>query len=236
MGNIYKYFVEKSCSTGIDSEDFNMLTNSEVYDYDSFQNDMDNSSSLISTEAVSGESVFSEYSSTNGTTTSTGECSTVYNSVSETSISCRQDCMAMCAPFLNQASLGTDMQDYQMCVSNCKNSLPSCSYCCTNDDSALCGTSSNGEESETQQCPIAYKKNGQYTIYIDPNSNYAQTTGRSGENQYGTDREKAAYIYQKNFPDCALPDVLTLSGGNDYREIHLKFKIIIHVIQIIVVI
>lgn len=224
MGNIYRYFVEKSCTSGIDSEDFNMLTNSEVYDYDnSFQNDMDNSGSMTSNGAVTGESVFSEYSSTN--VTSTGECSTVYNSVSETSISCRQDCMTMCAPFLNQASLGTDMQDYQMCVSNCKNSLPSCStYCCTNDDTALCGDSSTVEESETQQCPIAYKKNGQYTIYIDPNSNYTQTTGRSGEIQYGTDREKAAYIYQKNFPDCTLPDVLTLSGGNDYRE-NCPFKI-----------
>lgn len=226
MGNIYKYFVEKSCSTGIDSEDFNMLSNSEVYDYDnSFQNDMDNSSSLTSTEEASEENVFSEYSATNGTTTSTGECSTVYNSVSETSMACRQDCMAMCAPFLNQASLGTNMQDYQMCVSNCKNSLPSCSnYCCTNDDSALCGSISNEEESEINECPIAYKKNGQYTIYIDSDSNYAQTTGRSGEIQYGPDRENAAYIYQKNFPNCSLPDALTPSGGNDYR-VDCPFKI-----------
>ena len=226
MGNIYKYFVEKSCSTGIDSEDFNMLTNSEVYDYDnSFQNDMDNSSSLTSTETVSGESVFSEYSSTNGMTTSTGECSTVYNSVSETSISCRQDCMAMCAPFLNQASLGTDMQDYQMCVSNCKNSLPSCnSYCNTNNDPDLCGTELNEEKSEVNECPIAYKKNGEYIIYIDPNSNYAQTTGRSGEIKYGSDRENAAYIYKNNFPNCSLPAALTASGGNDYRA-DCPFKI-----------
>lgn len=225
MGNIYKYFVEKSCSTGIDSEDFNMLTNSEVYDYDnSFQNDMDNSSSLTNTRTVSGESVFSEYSATNGTTTSTDKSSTVYNNITETSMKCRQDCMTMCAPFLNQASLGSDMQDYQMCISNCKNSLPSCnSYCNTNNDSELCGTGTS-EESEINECPIAYKKNGQYTIYIDPESNYAQTTGRSGEIQYGPDRENAAYIYQKNFPNCSLPDSLTASGGNDYR-VDCPFKI-----------
>jgi len=160
----------------------------------------------------------SAYTSTVGTSSSE---SSYTNSVSESSLPCRQDCMTMCSPFLTQATVGSDLTDYQACVSNCKNSLPSCKdYCSSYDDPSYVLVLILLQEKKNpvlQDCPTAYMKNGQYTVYIDPNSSYAQTTGRSGEIPYGANKKSAAYIYQQNFPNCPLPDALTASGGNDYR-------------------
>lgn len=57
------------------------------------------------------------------------------------------------------------------------------------------------------KCPKAYKRDGNFYVYIYKNSIY--NIGRWGEINYGRDRKNARQTYSMNFPDCRIPKILT---------------------------
>jgi len=79
-------------------------------------------------------------------------------------------------------------------------------------------TSNNilSEEHDTyNECPIAYKKDGNYIVYIFPNSYYSEIMKYSGEKSYGNDLDKARYKYHLNFPKCQIPEILRPGEGKN---------------------
>ena len=90
--------------------------------------------------------------------------------------------------------------------------MPSCSNYCEEEDtndSVYCGN----KESDSIVCPKVYKKNNNYYVYIPPNSYYSYLY--EGEKSYGSDIEKARYIYSINFPKCLLPQELQINNENN---------------------
>ena len=116
---------------------------------------------------------------------------------------CLVDCDNLCKQFKN------DKHKYKKCRSKWCKQLESCdNYCITsnNNTSMIC----NDIDSS---CPVVYLKDGQYYIYIPENSTLANQYGYSGERNYGSTRDKARQIYERNFPGCELPDILKYEGG-----------------------
>ena len=96
---------------------------------------------------------------------------------------------------------------YNKCISNCKNVLTSCEKFCKdkkNDSSIYCNLNKNSKD----DCPKVYKKNGNYNVYIAPNSYYDKLLNYNGDKSYGKNIEKARYTYNLNFPKCPIPDEL----------------------------
>lgn len=130
--------------------------------------------------------------------------------------SCSTDCLKLCNKFLET----NDIKKYNQCLNNCKNVLLSCQKFCDNSDnkdSVYCNPKSlaNFEDKELN-CPKVYKKNGNYTVYVPPNSYYAKMLNYSGEKSYGSDLEKARYTYNINFPKCPTPVELMHGEGKNY--------------------
>lgn len=57
-------------------------------------------------------------------------------------------------------------------------------------------------------CPPAYYKNGKFWVYIPKKSYWARKYGYWGARSYSNDIENARRVYQMNFPECRVPDVL----------------------------
>ena len=77
----------------------------------------------------------------------------------------------------------------------------------------------NGADmNKTNSCPSVYMKNGQYCVFISPNSPYSQQLNYHGEKMYGTNQEKAKITYQTNFPACPIPPELLPAGGKPHNE------------------
>jgi len=141
---------------------------------------------------------------------------------------CQTDCYNMCSPFLDAKKLDSSMDEFNKCRRSCKNTVKSCkSYCSTNKDDSLCRVDDCGTEMidggcpipfDKRDCPKAYKKNGKYTVYIQSKTPFADSMGFSGERSYGYNRENAAAMYKKNFPNCPMPDVLKVGGGKNLKE------------------
>ena len=75
------------------------------------------------------------------------------------------------------------------------------------------------EEYEYDECPKVYKKEGNYIVFIRPNSYYADLMKYSGEKSYGNNLEKARYTYHVNFPKCKIPPILMPGEGkNNYAH------------------
>ena len=117
--------------------------------------------------------------------------------------SCKNECTSLCYKFLND----NDLSKYNKCISNCKNVLTSCEKFCKdkkNDSSIYCNLNKNSKD----DCPKVYKKNGNYNVYIAPNSYYDKLLNYNGDKSYGKNIEKARYTYNLNFPKCPIPDEL----------------------------
>lgn len=67
-------------------------------------------------------------------------------------------------------------------------------------------------------CPKVYKKDGNYIVYVPPNSYYSDLLNYSGEKSYGSNLEKARYTYNINFPKCSTPMELLPGKGKNYNE------------------
>jgi hypothetical protein len=123
----------------------------------------------------------------------------------------------MCRKFLN---LNNGIEKYKSCIKNCKNVLYSCETYCDEEsnDSKYCNPNidNNNDNIVNNNCPIAYKKNNNYYVYVYPNSTYAQELNYSGEKSYGQNIDNARNIYSQNFPNCVIPQELRYNGNNNY--------------------
>ena len=129
---------------------------------------------------------------------------------------CAQDCENMCQKFLNS----NNTEKYNQCISLCKNIFTTCEQYCDEEDndSKYCNTNFDNNTNNTNKCPIAYKKNNNYYVYIYPNSIYATDLGYSGEKSYGQNIDNARNIYSQNFPNCVIPKELRYDGNKNYME------------------
>lgn len=166
---------------------------SEIYDYDnSFSQDIDN----INCSIITGKK---EYRST-------------------IERNCKTNCREMCRPFIENYELGNNLKDYNKCISNCKNTIKACKcYCSFNNESKFCklGNTKCPSEKEKEDCPLAYKRNGNFVVYIQPNTKYEVEMGFSGEKSYGNNRSNARKMYEINFPNCEVPSILKPNGGKN---------------------
>jgi hypothetical protein len=70
-------------------------------------------------------------------------------------------------------------------------------------------TDRDGSAYNNDDCPIVYEnKNGEYIVVVRKNSNCERKYKIVGERSYGKDRVVARRIYERNFPDCKVPDIL----------------------------
>jgi hypothetical protein len=131
---------------------------------------------------------------------------------------CSSDCLKLCTSFIKT----NNIDKYNDCINNCKNVLLSCKNFCddsTNKDSPYCNNKSlvNTEDKEFG-CPQVYKKNGNYIVYVAPNSKFSKLLNYSGEKSYGNNLEKARYTYNTNFPQCPTPVELMPGEGKNYLD------------------
>jgi hypothetical protein len=115
---------------------------------------------------------------------------------------CPSACESNCSSFLNEKY---DLRKYSNCIDNCKNVLISCNEYCSsnvNSKSKYC----QKKKTWNQNCPIGYRKDGKYYIHIAKGSKYANKYDIEGEQLYGNSMEKARKTYQRNFPDCPVPE------------------------------
>lgn len=76
----------------------------------------------------------------------------------------------------------------------------------------------NSNITTINQCPTVYKKNGNYMVFIKPNTEYSAKLQYSGEKSYGSNLEKARKSYNINFPNCGTPNELLPGEGKKYIE------------------
>lgn len=137
---------------------------------------------------------------------------------------CYRDCNNLCQKLINTSSvMDTGIDEFNKCRRSCKNVVKSCqSFCSISPNDKLCELSNCSAEGNTEylqsDCPIAYKKKGKYKVFIKEGSLYANQLGYSGERDYGDDRDVAYALYQQNFPNCQIPDVLKVGGGKNLME------------------
>ena len=137
---------------------------------------------------------------------------------------CYSDCNNLCQKLINTSSvMDTGIDEFNKCRRSCKNVIKSCqSFCSISPNDKLCELSNCSAEGNTEylqsDCPIAYKKKGKYKVFIKEGSLYANQLGYSGERDYGDDRDVAYALYQQNFPNCQIPDVLKVGAGRNLME------------------
>ena len=106
-----------------------------------------------------------------------------------------------------------DDNNYDRCVRNLDINNQNClQYCNLNNykNKNLCKLDNNN-------CPYVYIKNNSYYVYIPKHCKYYKYLNKPDIN-YGKDRNKAMRLYQKNYPDCPIPDILKYPNGNHPLE------------------
>ena len=130
---------------------------------------------------------------------------------------CIKDCSNLCKEFLEENNYNIDK--YNKCIKTCKNVLLSCENYCNDDenkDKVYCKKNDIIIKKNPIECPKVYKKNGNYYVYVTPNSYYANILKYSGEKSYGNNLDKARYTYNLNFPLCSTPNELLPGEGKIY--------------------
>ena len=138
---------------------------------------------------------------------------TYNNTDEEMKSNCLTDCNDLCKKFLNGTEVSID--NYKKCIQNCKNVLSTCdSYCkdSSNQNSVYCSSNIG----ELPSCPKVVKKNGNYVVYIPPNSQYSNFY--TGERVFSNDIDKARNMYAFNFPECPIPSELVQNNNNESIE------------------
>jgi len=107
-------------------------------------------------------------------------------------------------------------QDKANCKNYCKYMMSSCTKYCSdplNKTDPICNNNEYFVETKNN-CPKVFKQNGNYIVYIDPNSEFSKKNNISGEINYGNNRDKARFIYNLNFPQCSIPTELLKDTNN----------------------
>ena len=127
---------------------------------------------------------------------------------------CIDNCNNLCKQYLYGTS--PDLKKYKKCAENCKYVLQECNNFCADDSnksSLYCNVSNNNDnDNDNIICPKVYKKNGQYIVYILPNSYYSNIF--TGEKSFGRNIDKARHMYSINFPKCIIPNELYRGNNN----------------------
>ena len=140
---------------------------------------------------------------------------------------CIQDCNNLCSKFIDTKNIN-GMEKFNKCRRSCKNTVKSCQTLCTNNpNNRICQINNCGSLDSSplcdidivqSECPKVYKKNGEYTVYIQKDTPYEIELGYSGEKSYGSNRENAAAMFKQNFPNCDIPDILKVGEGRNLKE------------------
>jgi hypothetical protein len=135
---------------------------------------------------------------------------TTWSSTEESTELCPSSCESNCSSFLDERY---GIRRYSDCIDNCKNVLMVCNEYCASEDnkkSKYC----KSLNINNNKCPIAYRKKGQFHVYIAKGSPYAEKYGVYGERNYGSSMETARKTFQRNFPDCPVPEVFRPSSNS----------------------
>ena len=133
---------------------------------------------------------------------------------------CQKECENLCKNFLDYNNL----DKYNYCMNKYKNKLLSCKntkVINSEDDEGNTEININiynKPEENKLTCPKVYKKNNNFIVYVQPNSYYANKLNYTGEKSYGSNLEKARYLYNLNFPKCPTPVELMHGEGKKYIE------------------
>lgn len=135
----------------------------------------------------------------------------------DSSTNCFEKCITACGQYVNNA------HEYNECLNGCKMKIPECSQMCDDEkynENPIC-KDIPAKQCYKPDCPIAYKKDGSYIVFIQKGSDYAKEMNRHGEINYGCDKDKARELYNRNFPDCPIPTSLQKYNGpsdNDMKS------------------
>jgi hypothetical protein len=127
------------------------------------------------------------------------------NNLKKLLMECREDCIEKC-------STQTSFDNFEKCTNTCKNTIKSCKKLCKEDPNNKMYCKKTFDEQTL--CPIVFKKDNKYNVYIPPNSIYATKNGFSGIQSYGENIDKAKERYIVNFPECKIPKELLKSNKN----------------------
>ena len=130
---------------------------------------------------------------------------------------CFNECTNLCNIFLKNGNSSKHTE----CINNCKNVLNSCYNFCNIEDNKsnpYCSGTINPSEIVDNQCPTVSLKDGNYIVYLAPNTYYANLYNYSGERNYGKSMARARRLYHINFPKCPIPDILIPSGGHPFNN------------------
>ena len=191
---------------------------SSMNDY--FYNETENASTFVS----NGENILDDDGTFSLDMDNSNLIGTEVNSENYQRSECYRDCNNLCQKLINTSSvMDTGIDEFNKCRRSCKNVIKSCqSFCSISPNDKLCELSNCSAEGNTEylqsDCPIAYKKKGKYKVFIKEGTLYANQLGYSGERDYGDDRDVAYALYQQNFPNCQIPDVLKVGGGKNLME------------------
>jgi hypothetical protein len=65
-------------------------------------------------------------------------------------------------------------------------------------------------------CPQVFKKNGEFVVYIPPNSTYSDFF--VGEKIFKGNKDKVRNIYAYNFPNCSIPEILIKEKNDSIQK------------------
>jgi hypothetical protein len=125
---------------------------------------------------------------------------------------CKIDCKKLCNKFIDLDNPQFNLENYNICRKNCKYVLPSCQKYCLDKKNLyedICVT----DDKVNTKCPVSYKKDNNYYVYINPESEYAKKYSFYGVRNFGSNKEQAKKKYEINFPDCNLPDIFKEGNG-----------------------
>ena len=124
---------------------------------------------------------------------------------------CNNICYDQCSDY-------TENDIYNVCIKSCKEERKECGNTGPGGRSGHGGRGGRGGRGRhgrrRDDCPIVFKNNGKYIVYIPKNSREAREFGKHGRFNYGKKRHHAKKIYESNFPDCPLPEILDDNSHN----------------------
>lgn len=212
LNEIRRYFITNQ------NKDFNSITiNTSDLSYDSsyYKNDWTNVTPYNKRDPTQAYSYDNEFNTQYSNQTYLFQTDPKY---------CIPQANTVCQSFID------DIQKYQECMRNARSVIPSCKNYCDNNknkNSLICEPEKcdGPNKFSEKDCPTAYKRFGEYMVYIKPNSYYAKEMQYSGEKSYGKSLENARTMYTMNFPKCPLPSNIKPGEGKNTLD---KCPYVIH--------
>ena len=120
-------------------------------------------------------------------------------------------CLDTCISKCSSHTAKNDLYDTLSCITNCKTDIPICKSWCQNNknNTLICKDINLDNVKVTNSCPNVYQQNGNYYVHVPKTSFYGHVYGNTNlTKNYGSSKENARTVYQKNYPKCEIPDSL----------------------------